>query len=153
MRVYTHVCVQARPISINPRSMEAECEYGLPSGKCFTARRLEVVAVAGLLWIYRCVFLVSGGISFFFRFLYLERTRPTTRTRQPCLMYLSTSTETTRTTYDTRYRYTFSYYTETTRTTYDTRYRYHVPGIYTPEYDVEVAVRNRYPDRTAVRKG
>ena len=40
-----------------------------------------------------CVFLVSGGISFFFfRFLYFERTRPTASTRQPCLMYLSTST-------------------------------------------------------------
>ena len=41
----------ASPISTNPRSMEEECEYGLPSGTCFTARRLEVVAVAGLLWI------------------------------------------------------------------------------------------------------
>ena len=26
-----------------------------------------------------------------------------------------------------------SYYTETTRTTYDTRYRYHVPGIYSKQ--------------------
>ena len=41
-----------RPISTNPRSMEEECEYGLPRGTCFTARRLEVVAVVGLLWIY-----------------------------------------------------------------------------------------------------
>ena len=40
-----------------------------------------------------CVFLVSGGISFFFRFLYFERTRPTASTRQPCLMYLSTGNE------------------------------------------------------------
>ena len=73
--------------------MEDECEYGLPSGTCFTARRLEVVAVAGLLCIYFVVyFLVSGGISFFFRFLHFERTRPTASTRQPCLMYLSTST-------------------------------------------------------------
>ena len=56
--------------------MEEECEYGLPSGTCFTARRLEVVAVAGLLWVYFVVcFLVSGGISFFFRFPYFERTR------------------------------------------------------------------------------
>ena len=39
-----------------------------------------------------CVVLVSGGISFFFRFLYFERTRPTASTRQPSLMYLSTST-------------------------------------------------------------
>ena len=27
----------------------------------------------------------------------------------------------------------FSYYTETTRTTYDTRYRYHVPGIHSKQ--------------------
>ena len=39
-----------------------------------------------------CVFLVFGGIRGFFRFLYFERTRPTASTRQPCLMYLSTST-------------------------------------------------------------
>ena len=38
-----------------------------------------------------CFLLVSGGISFFFRFLYFERTRPIASTRQPCLMYLSTS--------------------------------------------------------------
>ena len=39
-----------RPISTNPGSMEAG-EYGLVRGTCFVARRLEVVAVAGLLWI------------------------------------------------------------------------------------------------------
>ena len=33
------------------------------------------------------------GFRFFFRFLYFERTRPTASTRQPCLMYLSTSNE------------------------------------------------------------
>ena len=73
-RVYTYVCIQARPIFTTPRSMEEECEYGLPSGLCFTARRLEVVAVAGLLWIYIswCVFLVSCGISFFFSFSLLR---------------------------------------------------------------------------------
>ena len=37
-----------RPISINPGSIEAG-EYGLTRGTCFVARRLEVVAVAGLL--------------------------------------------------------------------------------------------------------
>ena len=52
VRVYTYVCIQARPISTNPRSMEEEWECGLPSGTCFTTSRLEVVAVAGLLWIY-----------------------------------------------------------------------------------------------------
>ena len=37
-----------RPISTNPGSMEA-AEYGLTHGMCFVARRLEVVAVTGLL--------------------------------------------------------------------------------------------------------
>ena len=40
-----------------------------------------------------CVFVAFGGISFFFRFLYFECARPTVSTRQPCLMYLSTSNE------------------------------------------------------------
>ena len=44
-----------------PGSMEAG-EYGLTRGTCFVARRLEVVAVAGLLWISWCVF---GGADFF----------------------------------------------------------------------------------------
>ena len=43
-----------------------------------------------ILW---CVFSVSGGISLFFCFLHFERTQPTASTRQPCLMYLSTSNE------------------------------------------------------------
>ena len=37
-----------RPISTNPGPMEAG-EYGLTRGTSFIARRLEVVAVAGLL--------------------------------------------------------------------------------------------------------
>ena len=37
-------------------------EYGLTRGTCFVARRLEVVAVAGLLWISWCVL---GGADFF----------------------------------------------------------------------------------------
>ena len=49
------------PISTNPRSMEAG-EYGLTRATCFAASRLEVVAVAGLLWISWCVF---GGANFF----------------------------------------------------------------------------------------
>ena len=44
--------------------MEEECEYGLPSGACFTARRLEMVAVAGLLWIYFVVRLGWGELFF-----------------------------------------------------------------------------------------
>ena len=43
-----------RPISTNPGSMEAG-EYGLRRGTCFVARRLEVVAVVGLLWMPWCV--------------------------------------------------------------------------------------------------
>ena len=44
--------------------MEAD-EYGLTRGTCFIARRLEVVAVAGLLWISWCVL---GAPELFFRF-------------------------------------------------------------------------------------
>ena len=66
VRVYTYVCIQARPISTNPGSMEEECEYGLPSSTCFNARRLEVSRSPGCCgYISRCVFLVFGGISCF----------------------------------------------------------------------------------------
>ena len=49
-------------------------EYGLKRGTCFVASRLEVVAVAGLLWISWCVL---GGAGFscvfvFFRYLYVQ---------------------------------------------------------------------------------
>ena len=47
--VFTDCESCARPISTNPGSMEAG-EYGLTRGTCFVASRLEVVAVAGLLW-------------------------------------------------------------------------------------------------------
>ena len=58
----------------------------------FHSTRLEVVAVARLLWIYFVVRLNSvwWDLVFFFRFLCFERTRLTAR--QPCLMYLSTTT-------------------------------------------------------------
>ena len=73
--------------------MEEEGEYGLTSGTWFTARRLEVIAVAGLLWIYFVVCFFSVWWDFvFFRFIYFERTRPIASTRQLCLMYVSTST-------------------------------------------------------------
>ena len=49
-----------RPIFTNPVSMEAG-EYGLTRGTCFFARRLEVVAVAGLLRLSWCVL---GGVDF-----------------------------------------------------------------------------------------
>ena len=66
-------------------------EYGQTRGTRFVARRLEVVYVAGLLWISWCV-LGAAGFRFFLRFFYFERTRPAARMRPPCLIYLSTST-------------------------------------------------------------
>ena len=80
-----------RPIYTNPGYMEAG-EYGLTCGTCFVASRPEVVvAVAGLLSISWCVL---GGVRLlrvFFRFVFVERTRPATNMRHPCLIYLSTS--------------------------------------------------------------
>ena len=63
-----------RPISTNPGSMESG-EYGLTRETCFVARRLEVVAVAGLLWISWCVLGGAGFFCFcFFRVLFFLRT-------------------------------------------------------------------------------
>ena len=59
--VFTDCESCAWPISTNPGSMEAG-EYGLTRGTCFVARCLEVVAVAGLMWVSWCVF---GGAGFF----------------------------------------------------------------------------------------
>ena len=83
-----------RLISTNPGFMEVD-EYGLTRGTCFVAHRLEVAAVAGLLWISWCVL---GGSDFFvcFSFLFFfffERTRPAANMRPPCLVYFSTSNE------------------------------------------------------------
>ena len=50
-----------RTISTSPGSMEAG-EYGLTRGTRFVASCLEVVAVAGLMWVSWCV---SGGAGFF----------------------------------------------------------------------------------------
>ena len=59
-------------------------EYGLTRGAYFVARRLEVVAVAGLLWISWCVL---GGADFsgvfFFDFFFL-------RTHTACCKYEAT---------------------------------------------------------------
>ena len=49
-----------RPISTNPGSMEAG-EYELTRRMYFAARRVELVAVTGLMWVSRCVL---GGTSF-----------------------------------------------------------------------------------------
>ena len=78
-------------------------EYGLTRGTCFVARRLEVVAVAGLLRILWCVLGAVGifcvclrvrvrvcacvfPICFFF-----GRTRPAASMRPSYLIFLSTS--------------------------------------------------------------
>ena len=49
-------------------------EYGLTRGMCFVAHRLEVVAVAGLLWISWCVLGAAGFFLRFFRDFFFPRT-------------------------------------------------------------------------------
>ena len=69
-------------------------EYGLTRGTCFVARRLDVVAVAGLLWISWCGLGGAGIREFFFFVFFLsnfERSRPPASMRPPGLLYLSTS--------------------------------------------------------------
>ena len=63
--VFTDCESFTRPISTNLGSMEAG-KYRLTRGTCLVARRLEVVAVAGVLWVSSCVL---GAVGFrFFRF-------------------------------------------------------------------------------------
>ena len=62
-----------RPISTNPGSIEAG-EYGLTRGTYFVARRLEVVAITGLLWISWCVLGAVGFRVFFFSISFVLRT-------------------------------------------------------------------------------
>ena len=64
--VFTDCESCTRPISTNPGSMEAG-ECGLTRGTCFAARHLELVAVAGLLWISWCV--LGGAEIFVFFFV------------------------------------------------------------------------------------
>ena len=73
--------------------MQAD-EYGQTRGTRFVARRLEVVAVAGLLWISWCVLGAAGFFLPFFClfFFFFERTRPAASMRPPCLIYLHIST-------------------------------------------------------------
>ena len=71
--VFTDCESCTKPISTNAGSMEAG-EYGLTRGTCFVARRLEVVAVAGLLWISWCVL---GGAEFLFNFVDPEQSAST----------------------------------------------------------------------------
>ena len=67
--------------------------YGLTRGTCFVARRLEVLAVAGLLFDYFMMCFSCGGISFFYFAFFFERTRPGASVRPPCLIYLSKSND------------------------------------------------------------
>ena len=67
-------------------------ECGLTCGTRFVARRLDVVAVAGLLCISWCV---SGGAGIFPIFFFFERTRPAASMSRPCLIDLSSNIEAT----------------------------------------------------------
>ena len=58
--IFTDLVSCTTPISTNSGSMEAG-KYRPTRGTCFVARRFEVVAVAGLLWISWCVL---GGAEF-----------------------------------------------------------------------------------------
>ena len=73
-----------RPISTNPESMEAG-EHGLTRRTWFFARRLEVVAVAGLVRVSWCAF---RGADFFVLFFF-ERTRSAASMRTPLASFTS----------------------------------------------------------------
>ena len=77
--VYTDCESCTSPIPTNPGSME-EGEYGLTRVTCFVARRLEVVAVAGLLSRSWCVLGGADFFVFFFRLFFL-------RTHTACCKY------------------------------------------------------------------
>ena len=67
--------------------------YGLTRGTCFVARRLEVLAVAGLLFDYFMMCFSCGGISFFYFAFFFERTRPGASVRPPSLIYRSSGND------------------------------------------------------------
>ena len=75
--VFTDCESCTRPISTNSGSMEAG-EYGLGRGTRFVARCLEVVAVAGLMWVSWCVFV---GADFFLVFQATTFSNSCTNTR------------------------------------------------------------------------
>ena len=52
--------------------MEEPREYGLPRATCFVARRLELVAVAGRLWISWCALGGADIFRIYFRFYIFE---------------------------------------------------------------------------------
>ena len=88
--VFTDYESCTRPISTNAGSMEAG-DYGLTRGTWSLACRLELDAVAGLLWISWCV--LGGGedfsVSFSPNFFFFERTRPAARMRPPLASFTS----------------------------------------------------------------
>ena len=88
--IYCESCT--KPISTSPGSTEVG-EYGLTRETCFVARRLEVVAVAGLLSRSWCVLGGADFFVFFFDFFFFEPTRPAASMRPPCVIHLSTSNE------------------------------------------------------------
>ena len=68
--------------------------HGLTRGTFFVASRLEVVAVAGLLWISWCVLDAAGFRVFFFSLFFLRTHTACCKCEAgPCLIYLSTSNE------------------------------------------------------------
>ena len=92
--VFTDCESCTRPISTNPGSMEAG-ECGLTRGTRFAARRLELVAVAGRLWISWCVLGGADFFVFFFRFFFFFLRTHTACCKYEatsCFIYLSTST-------------------------------------------------------------
>ena len=66
--VFTDCESCTKPIFTIPGSMEAG-EYGLTRGTCFVARRFEVIAVGGLMWISSCAF---GGAGLFRDFFFFD---------------------------------------------------------------------------------
>ena len=93
--VFTYCESCTRPISTNPGSMEAG-QYGLTRVTCFLAWRLELDAVAGLLWMDFVVrFGWGGGFFrvFFPSIFFFLRTHTACCKHEAasCLIYLSTS--------------------------------------------------------------
>ena len=87
--VFTDCKSCTRPISTNPASMEAG-EHGQTHGTWFFARRLEVVAVAGLMWVSWCVFGGADFFVFFFSpFFFFERSQPAASMRLPLASFTS----------------------------------------------------------------
>ena len=70
-----------RPISTNPESMEAG-EHGLTRGARFVAVCVEVVAVAGLMWVSWCAFGGARCFHYFFKFVHEYTTDGCERPRQ-----------------------------------------------------------------------